>query len=147
LIGIDSDFLIAFELSSHIRHSDARAILASILSGNEELAVAPQVFAEFLHIVTDNKRSSVPLDMATALAVTQSWRVAAQVKLVHTNDSVMSQFLTWMATHHLGRKRILDTMLAATYAAAGVDTLLTFNDRDFAVFGTFRLIPGTKPPP
>jgi hypothetical protein len=37
----------------------------------------------------------------------------------------------------LGRKRLLDTQLAATYAAAGVTELLTANSADFAVFGVF----------
>ena len=40
----------------------------------------------------------------------------------------------------LGRKRLLDTLLAATYWQAGIQSLLTTNPADFGVFGTFRCI-------
>ena len=44
-----------------------------------------------------------------------------------------------MSTHQLGRKRLLDSMLAATYTAADVKTVLTLNADDFKVFGCFEL--------
>jgi hypothetical protein len=40
----------------------------------------------------------------------------------------------------LGRKRLLDTLLAATYRQAGVHSLLTTNAADVGVFGTFVCI-------
>jgi hypothetical protein len=40
----------------------------------------------------------------------------------------------------LGRKRILDTLLAATYWSAGIQSLLTTNAGDFAVLGGFQCI-------
>jgi predicted nucleic acid-binding protein len=36
--------------------------------------------------------------------------------------------------HRLGRKRLLDTMLAAILESAGIDRLATFNGDDYAVF-------------
>ena len=47
------------------------------------------------------------------------------------------------------RKRLLDTLLAATYQQAGIRSLLTTNQADFAVFGVFTCItphsPATNP--
>ncbi len=40
----------------------------------------------------------------------------------------------------LGRKRILDTALAATLEAAKVDHLATFNEKDFQVFPFLEVI-------
>jgi hypothetical protein len=40
----------------------------------------------------------------------------------------------------LGRKRLLDTLLAATYHQAGVQSLLTTNPGDFVVFGVFTCV-------
>jgi hypothetical protein len=52
-----------------------------------------------------------------------------------------------MKLHQFGRKRILDTMLAATYRNAGVASLLTSNARDFTTFGGFTcVIPGCQEP-
>jgi predicted nucleic acid-binding protein len=40
----------------------------------------------------------------------------------------------------LGRKRLLDTLLAATFHQAGIHSILTTNAADFAVFGVFTCI-------
>ena len=45
-----------------------------------------------------------------------------------------------MARHQLLRKRVLDTMLAASYRSGGITSLLTLNAPDFAVFGEFTCL-------
>jgi hypothetical protein len=47
-----------------------------------------------------------------------------------------------MGIHDLGRKRVLDTMLAATYASNGYHCLLTTDRKGFALFdGITVLLP------
>jgi hypothetical protein len=50
----------------------------------------------------------------------------------------MRQMLHWMRQFNRGRKRILDTHLAAVLHTAGVRRLLTFNPTDFVVFGVLE---------
>ena len=45
-----------------------------------------------------------------------------------------------MTQFRLGRKRVLDTMLAATLATAGIVTAATIDVRDFEVFGVFECL-------
>ena len=45
-----------------------------------------------------------------------------------------------MKKHKLGRKRVLDTALAATLVAAGVEHLITGNAADYSVFRDLQLI-------
>jgi len=45
----------------------------------------------------------------------------------------------WMREHRLGRKQLLDTMLASTYHRAGVVRLATSNWRDFTRYGVFEI--------
>jgi hypothetical protein len=40
--------------------------------------------------------------------------------------------------HRLGRKRLLDTMLAATFRSAGISSILTCDRTDFEVLGGFQ---------
>jgi predicted nucleic acid-binding protein len=49
-------------------------------------------------------------------------------------------FLGWLARHQLGRKRLLDTLLAATYQRAGVRRLITNNGKDYRVFDCFEIV-------
>lgn len=138
--GIDTSILVASELASHARHVSSRALLISLDQAGHPLALAPQVLAEFVHIVTDPRRCAAPLDMATALLRAEQVWNATQVMQVFPNASTTSQFLAWMRQHSLGRKRLLDTMLAATYWTAGIAAIATLNPSDFTVFGCFAVV-------
>jgi predicted nucleic acid-binding protein len=101
---------------------------------------APQVLTEFLHIVTDPRRFERPLPMEQALARAQFWWKAREVRHVYPTAESTVLFLDWLDQHKLGRKRLLDTHLAATLWSAGVRRLMTANPRDFSILGGFELL-------
>lgn len=65
--GFDTSFLVAAEVAGHAEHSAARARLAELRAADDRFGIAPQVLAEFVHVVTDGKRFSEPLEMPAAL--------------------------------------------------------------------------------
>ena len=138
--GLDTGFLVAAEVMEHAEHTDARATLARLLGAGDLIAVAPQVLAEFIHIVTDPRRLTHPLDMAAAGQLAEQWWTASDVVQVFPDDAAVRQFLSWLKQFSLGCKRLLDTLLAATYEQAGIQSLLTTNPGDFGVFGVFGCI-------
>ena len=145
--GLDTGFLVAAEMQEHAEHGLARATLARLIAAQDQIAIAPQVLSEFIHIVTDSRRFSQPLDMQAARQrAEQSWS-ASDVVRVFPNDHATRQFLAWVAQFSLGRKRLLDTLLAATYREAGIQSLLTTNPADFSVLGGFTCITPTGPVP
>jgi len=137
--GIDTSFIVAAELASHSRHGDTRKLLQSLNQGGDQFAIAPLVLAEFVHVVTDQRRCTNPLTMDTALdRADLLWNAAETVQVFPTANAI-SQFFDWMRKHRLGRKRLLDTQLAATFHAAGITSILTLNRSDFASFGCFTI--------
>lgn len=138
--GIDTDFLVAAEVREHPFHSDANSLLDALLSAGHLLALAPQTLAEFIHVVTDPKRMPRPLTMSEAIQRAEHWWQAKEVLRVFPDGQATSEFLSWLSLYQLGRKRLLDTMLAATMQAAGVQRLITNNRRDFAVFNALEIV-------
>lgn len=138
--GVDTGFLVAAEVVEHACHPDSRGILARLIAAGDTLAIAPQVLAEFVHIVTDPRRFSQPLEMAEATRLAEWQWTASDVTMVFPDDGATRLFLAWLKQYSLGRKRLLDTLLAATYRQAGVSSLLTTNPCDFAVLGGFTFI-------
>ena len=138
--GIDTDFLVAAEIREHPFHRPADALLRSLLADGHDFAIAPQTLAEFIHIVTDPKRMPQPLTIADAIARAEHWWHAEEVLRVFPEGRAVSDFLSWLSSHRLGRKRLLDTLLAATFQQAGVKRLITNNDRDFKIFGSFEIV-------
>src|SRR5436309_2846322 len=136
--GLDTGFLVAAEVIEHTEHVPARDTLARLLAAGDQIGVAPQVLAEFIHIVTDPRRFTQALDMTTAHQLAEQWWTAQEVLRVFPDDAATRQFLAWLQQFSLGRKRLLDTLLAAIYKQAGITSLLTTNPADFAIFGVFR---------
>ena len=138
--GIDTGFLVAAEVVEHTGHQGARRKIAALVAAGDGLALAPQVLAEFIHVVTDIKRFTTPLGMDAARDLAQKWWTAHEVIHIVPGDAAMALFFVWHRSHSLGRKRILDTLLAATYRSAGINSLLTTNSGDFAVLGEFQCV-------
>ncbi len=139
--GADTSFLVAVEIVEHASHADALRVLGELIARGDRVAVAPQVLAEFVHVVTDARRFQSPFSMETALDKSERWWNAAETEQVQPTDLVVARFHDWMRDYHLGRKRVLDTLLAATYREAGITSLLTLNTDDFAVFAEFAFVP------
>jgi predicted nucleic acid-binding protein len=142
--GLDTGFLVAAEVLEHPEHVAARATLARLLAAGDLIAIAPQVLAEFIHVVTDHRRFAQPLDITAARNLAEQWWTAREVTRVFPDDASTWQFLAWLQQFFLGRRRLLDTLLAATYGGAGIHSLLTTNPADFAIFGAFTLITPTN---
>ena len=138
MVGLDTTFLVQLEVQEADAHAAALAVLRrDILGRDREAALAPQVLAEFVHVVTDPRRFERPLSMVQALAKASFWWNATEVERIFPNDQVVRRFLAWMREHSLGRKRLLDTLLAATYYESGITRVVTSNARDYRVFGVF----------
>jgi len=137
------------EVREHAAHADARATLARVLSAGDVIAIAPQVLAEFIHVVTDPRRFTQPLDMNAARRVAEQWWTSSDVVQAFPDAGAVRQFLTWLQQFSLGGKRQLGMLLAATYRQAGIQSLLAANQPDFLVFGVFTCIApkgiGTNP--
>lgn len=138
--GIDTGFLVAAEVLEHAEHAAARATLARLISASDIIAIAPQVLAEFIHVASDPRRFLRPLDVHTARRISEQWWTASDVVHVFPDPDAVQQFFAWLQQFALGRKRLLDTLLAATYRQAGIQSLLTTNAADFALFGVFACI-------
>lgn len=146
--GVDTTFLVQVEVREAPGHADARAWLDRMLKEpGPFLAVAPQVLTEFIHVVTDPRRFAAPLAIGEALDRAQLWWEAKEVKPVFPTMESVRLTLRWLREHRLGRKRLLDTQLAATYHAAGITRLLTANPADFAPLGTFTFTALRGPTP
>lgn len=138
--GIDTDFLVAAEITDHPFHQRADALLRELIVHGHDFALAPQTLAEFIHIVTDARRMPQPLTMAQAISHAEQWWESKEVIHVFPSNHATVDFFQWLRHHQLGRKRLLDTMLAATFKAASVPKIITNNARDYEVLGCFEII-------
>jgi predicted nucleic acid-binding protein len=139
IYGLDTSFIVALEMSDHPHHSKAKEFLVRAIAGGARFALAPQVMAELVHVITDAKRFRSPLSVEKAILRAESWWNAEEIQPVYAGEAAVKHFCEWLFRLRLGRKRLLDTMLAATYYTSGITRIATLNPADFAVFGCFEM--------
>ena len=93
--GLDTGFLVAAEVREHAEDADVQDTLARLLSAGDYIVMAPQVLAEFIHIVTDSRRFAQALDMTAARQLAEPWWTAREVVRVFPDDAETRQFLAW----------------------------------------------------
>jgi predicted nucleic acid-binding protein len=138
--GLDTDFLVACEIVDHPFHQAADALLQSLLANEHDFALAPQTLAEFIHVVTDQRRMPVPLVVTDAISRSELWWQAAEVVRVFPDGKSVADFFAWLRQYQLGRKRLLDTLLAASFRNAKVTKIITNNAKDYEVLASFEIV-------
>jgi predicted nucleic acid-binding protein len=141
-IGIDTSFLVAWAVKEHEAHHSCRLLFTEALDRGETFAITAEILAEFTHVVTDPRRFQIPLTMAQAIDIADHWQQSAEVVVLSSSAEVIRLWLEWLGKYSLGRKRLLDTLIAATWHLSGVKEVFTLNSRDFAIFDCFTCKPG-----
>lgn len=141
MTGLDTSVLIPLAIKAHPRHTAAVELTRSeIQEGGAKLALLPSVLSEFVHAVSDPRRFEHPMSVDDAVRWLTEFLSKPECVLLNSDERAITLWLDWMREHRLGRKRVLDTQLAAALHTAGVRRLLTSNPDDFRVFGVFELL-------
>jgi len=140
ILGLDTDVLVHWTMAGAPHHRAVRELLDRESRGGRRLAITQQTLNEHLHVVTDPRRFEHPLPMAEALRHSRElWHSEDVVRILPTEE-VHDRVCELMERYRLGRKRILDTALAATLEVAGVGSLATLNGRDFEIFPFLEVV-------
>lgn len=141
LCGLDTNVLVHAHLPVLTESETARANLLSKLGDDYwQIALTAVVLHEFVHVMTDQRRFNPPVPMASALALATGYLGRPNVDCLSLDGRSLQLALHLLERHRLGRKRIADTLLAATLLRHGVNSIMTCNPSDFAVFNDLEVI-------
>jgi predicted nucleic acid-binding protein len=139
--GLDTNVLIYAHMSSLQDHGAVRSYLLNQLSDPEiKLVLTAGVLHEFVHVVTDERRFQPAVSMEDALKLARLYVGRKNIEIVDSDEASLLQAFDLLERHGLGRKRIADTLFAATLLRNGVSELITCNLADFRIFEELHLI-------
>lgn len=140
MIGLDCNILVQLALPDHPANSRTVSIVRAETAQGTALVFPPLIVTEFLHVATDERRFSPSISMTEALNWIERFLANDSVRVLEPKHDSLEQTFRWLKQYNLGRKRILDTHLAAVLHTCGVKRLLTSNPADFTVFGVLDII-------
>ena len=140
ILGVDTDVLVNWRMKGASKHKLATRLMRREVQAGHRLGFTPQVMGEFIHIVTDPRRFERPMTMSAAIDIARKHWLAPEAEHIVPTPAVVERALELLGLLRLGRKRILDTMLAATFESAKVQRLATFNRRDYEAFTFIEVV-------
>jgi predicted nucleic acid-binding protein len=139
--GVDTNVLIYAHMPELPQHELVRSYLLDQLAQDDvTLVITPAILHEFVHVVTDARRFSPPVAMPDALAVARGYLDRTNVECLNVDERAIVSAFDLLERHQLGRKRIADTLFAASLLNQGVRELVTCNVADFQIFEELTLI-------
>ena len=115
MIGLDCNILVQLAFADHPANNKIIAKVQAETSKGTKLVFSSLVINEFLHVATDRRRFAPPLTMTEALDWIDDFLANPIVELLEPTKASTEQTLRWLRQFNLGRKRILDTHLAAIF--------------------------------
>jgi predicted nucleic acid-binding protein len=104
------------------------------------VVVTPSVLHEFVHVVTDARRFDPPVPMDRAILIARTYLEHANTECTTIDADTVALAFELLQRHRLGRKRIADTLIAASLLRAGVAEIVTYDVGDFAIIEGLRAI-------
>lgn len=139
--GLDTNVLVYAHVPVFAESERVRTHLRRALADDQRrLIVTPLVIHEFVHVVTDARRFEPPVTMAEALEIAGGYLDRSNVECLAVDEGSMRLACSLLDVHGLGRRRIADTLLAATLLSHGVKTIVTCNPADFTVFDELAVV-------
>lgn len=139
--GIDTNVLIYAHLPVFAESERVRGFLQRSLADDRcRLALTALVLHEFVHVVSDARRFDPPVTMAEALRIAAGYLDRTNVDCLAVDERSVRLAFERLDARGLGRRRIADALLASTLIRHGVESIVTCNPADFAVFDDLEVI-------
>ncbi len=139
--GIDTSVLVYAHLPGLPDHESVRRYLHELVTDGETiLVITPAVLHEFVRVVTDPRRFDPPVPFVEALTIGRRYLDRTNVECLALGEEALRAAFDLLERHRLGRKRIADTLFAATLLHHGVTEIATCNPGDFEGFTGLRVV-------
>lgn len=139
VIAIDTNFLVDLDIIISPRHEKVLSAFRDFGKTNTHIFITVEALLEYVHVITDSKRFSIPFTMEQALERVDYINNHPHINVLYPDEDDYKLCLDWVKQFNLGRKRLTDTLMASTYFNNGITELWTGNTKDFEIFGCFDL--------
>lgn len=136
---IDTNIIIyAYNQDAEL-HKQALSILQDALNNEMSAFIADKSLYEFYAIITDPKRVEKPVTAVEAIEV-MNFIKSSNIKIILPTLNSIDILTGLLENYNIKKQRIFDIVLAAMAIDNNIDTILTRNDKDFAMIKEINAI-------
>lgn len=152
MILIDTDVLIYAIQGDAPQHEASRRLVEAALRGSPLACLFPQVLLEFFAVMTDSRHLEKPVTSDEGLDLVRGY--SSQLPVLQPSPAALNILLSLVSELGVRGQRIFDSSLVAQMMDAGIETICTYNTKDFINYAIaartpdeiLKAIDGTAPP-
>jgi predicted nucleic acid-binding protein len=139
MILVDTNVLIYAIQGDAPQHDPSRELIERVASGNILSCLFPQILLEFFAVVTDTRRMEKPATTDDGLDLVK--RYSALFPILQPSPATLNILLSLAAESGASGQRLFDVYIVAQMIDAGIQTICTYNVKDFAGYPVTALTP------
>ncbi len=140
---VDTNVLVYATVESAPRHAEARAWMTRLQREGFRLCTTPQVYREYLVVLTRGLIFEHAFDPDEALDALSAMRLSFEEVL--PASETLGTLLSLVRRYGVRGKRVHDAQIAALMLTHGVERLATYNTKDFDCFDEITLLAPPQP--
>jgi predicted nucleic acid-binding protein len=140
---VDTNVLLEATDEGRPLHAQAMALFRHAAEDGLDLFIGTQVVREYLVVATRPIENN-GLGMNTASAIDNIQAFEKRASLVAESLRAGEVFVEWAGRFQVQGKKLHDLQILATASVAGMNALITANERDFPMSSPLNLIPLSK---
>jgi predicted nucleic acid-binding protein len=129
MILIDTNILVYAIQEDAPQHEASRRLVEAAQAGNPLACVFPQNLIEFFAVITDPRRLENPATTAEALDLLEQF--GTMLPVLQPSSDAPSRLTSLARSLEVRAQRIFDCYLVAQMEEVGVETICTYNTKDF----------------
>ena len=129
MILIDTNVLVYAVQEETIQHDASRRLVEAAADGRVMACLLPQILLEFLAVISDKRRTDNPALSDEASELAESF--AASFAVLHPSASVFNILISLIKEFGVRGQHVYDCHLVAQMIDCGIDTICTYNLKDF----------------
>ena len=137
---LDSNVFLRLADKKSPHHKTVLAAISKLRAGNNVLCYTPQVLAEFWNVCTRPATERGGLGFSTGNASRKADVIMKHFRLLPDSMATFSEWRRLVSDHKISGVQVHDAKIVASMIVHGIQTLITFNEKDFKRFPMITVI-------
>lgn len=139
MILLDTNVIVYAVAGDAPQHKASRRLVEEASAGSRVACLFPQILLEVFAVVTDSRRMEKPAASSEGLDLIG--KLASSIPVLHPTLNALQLLMSLVSELGVRRQQIFDSYLVAQMIDAGVDTICTYNKKDFTGYPITVLTP------
>ena len=137
---LDANVLVYAIYADASQHEASHFLIEQILTGDRRAFLSPQVLSEVYAVITDKRKVTKPQSPEEASSIMETLVNCPSITILPLSQDVSRRLAKLVRIHDIRSADVFDAQIVATMMEHGLQTICTYNVKDFTKYPSIRVM-------